>query len=114
MKGPAPRPWQDRLWEKAEPDANGCWLWKARSVDSEGYAIFRGYARPGHSPISFAHRWAYIARHGSIPEGMEIDHLCNVRHCINPDHLEPVTGAENSRRAAERRRLKRLTEERAA
>jgi hypothetical protein len=35
---------------------------------------------------------------GEIPEGMQIDHLCRVRNCVNPDHLEPVTSAENTRR----------------
>ena len=47
-----------------------------------------------------AHRAAYALDVGPIPEGLTIDHLCRVRHCVRPDHLEPVTQAENTRRAA--------------
>lgn len=47
-----------------------------------------------------AHRVAYAALVGPIPDGLQLDHLCMVRHCVNPDHLEPVTAAENARRAA--------------
>lgn len=42
-----------------------------------------------------AHRFAYELAHGSIPEGMTIDHKCRVRHCVRPSHLEPVTGKVN-------------------
>ncbi|MCE5309611.1 MAG: HNH endonuclease [Acidobacteriales bacterium] len=46
-----------------------------------------------------AHRVAYEVFRGPIPEGLHIDHLCRVTCCVNPDHLEPVTPAENNRRA---------------
>jgi len=46
-----------------------------------------------------AHRWAYETCVGSINDGLQIDHLCRVRECVNPDHLQPVTHAENMRRA---------------
>lgn len=45
-----------------------------------------------------AHREAYKAFKGEIPDGLELDHLCRVRNCVNPDHLEPVTRLENARR----------------
>jgi hypothetical protein len=45
-----------------------------------------------------AHRFSYLKLVGPIPEGLQIDHLCRVRHCVNPDHLEPVTNKENIRR----------------
>lgn len=50
----------------------------------------------------YAHRLAYEAFYGPIPEGLHIDHLCNVRACCNPEHLEAVTSGENNRRTRER------------
>lgn len=44
------------------------------------------------------HRIAYELLVGPIPDGLQLDHLCRVRNCVNPDHLEPVTGQENMRR----------------
>lgn len=73
-------------------DPNGCWLWTAYR-DRDGYGRFdRGRQRLR------AHRWSYEHFVGPIPEGLTIDHLCRVRNCVNPDHLEPVTIAENTRR----------------
>ncbi len=66
-----------------------CWLWK-------GYRDERGYGRYGHT---MAHRLAYELIVGPIPEGLTIDHLCQVHDCVNPEHMEPVTLAENSRRS---------------
>ena len=48
--------------------------------------------------MQYAHRVIYEAEVGPIPEGMELDHTCNVRACVNPAHGEPVTPAENRRR----------------
>ena len=57
----------------------------------------RGYVGTGHG--RYGHRDAYEAAKGPIPDGLEIDHLCRNRACINPDHLEAVTHRENVRRA---------------
>jgi hypothetical protein len=46
-----------------------------------------------------AHRVSFILTNGAIGDGLHLDHLCRVRHCVNPDHLEQVTTAENNRRA---------------
>lgn len=70
-----------------------CWLWLGRKNPS-GYAQIV-IAKRQRS----AHRVSYETFVGPIPDGLEIDHLCRVRHCVNPKHLEPVTGAENKRRA---------------
>lgn len=71
----------------------GCWLWNKPLV-SEGYARFYW----GHSMGILAHRLAYGFWVGSIPANRQIDHLCRVRHCVNPDHLEVVTSRENTMR----------------
>ncbi len=67
---------------------SGCWLWQG-TLDRDGYARFQ-YGR--------GHRWAYQHFVGSIPQGLELDHLCRVRHCVNPEHLEPVTTRTNQLR----------------
>lgn len=73
-------------------EASGCWLWKG-AKSKGGY----GYLRVMGTPTQ-AHRVFYERHKGAIPEGLHIDHLCRVRGCVNPDHLEPVTLAENGRR----------------
>lgn len=72
---------------------SGCWLW-TRALKGAGYAQV-GY---GNRRSVSAHILAWKFRHGPVPEGMELDHLCRVRSCINPDHLEPVTHRENALR----------------
>lgn len=70
----------------------GCWLWTGH-VDRGGYGRIRLGGRT--EPVGYAHRVAYELYVGLIPEGYELDHLCRVRRCANPDHLEPVTRAVN-------------------
>jgi hypothetical protein len=55
-----------------------------------------GYGRVGYQGKSYdAHRLVYILSEGPVAEGKELDHLCRVRHCVNPDHLREVTRREN-------------------
>jgi len=71
-----------------------CWIWQL-GTDQKGYAIAR---REGK--IVRVHRWMYEQTFGvRVPPGLQMDHLCKVKPCINPDHLEPVTPGENTRRA---------------
>ncbi len=83
----------DRFMAKVSPEPNsGCWLWMGH-VNWGGY----GMAWDGKRLLG-AHRMAYRLLRGDIPTGLHLDHLCRVRSCVNPDHLEPVTNRENARR----------------
>jgi hypothetical protein len=78
-------------------DASGCWLWQG-FIDKAGYGRLRLGGRT--LPVGYAHRISHELFKGPIPEGLHIDHLCRVRICVNPDHLEAVTNLENVRRGA--------------
>jgi hypothetical protein len=86
------------LWERfwSQVDASGdCWEWTGRRTKG-GY----GGLWSSRQQISWpAHRLAWELLVGPIDEGLHIDHLCRHPPCVNPDHLEPVTPAENQRRA---------------
>lgn len=89
-----------RFFDKVEITET-CWLWRG-SIDRKGYGSFGGdslYALYGKRSWK-AHRLSYVWFVGPIPEGLQTDHLCRVRHCVNPDHLEAVTPRENSLRGA--------------
>lgn len=78
-----------------ELDPSGCWLW-TRSRSSDGYG-WASLANRTHQ----AHRLVFTLLRGEPPAGTVLDHLCRVRHCVNPDHLEPVTNRENLARSME-------------
>ncbi|ALG85838.1 HNH endonuclease signature motif containing protein [Gordonia phthalatica] len=82
-----------------EVDGSGCWIWN-RKIRPDGY----GRKSLGKYVQVPAHRWVYEQCVGPIPDGLELDHLCNVRACVNPDHLEPVTHTENMLRQWRRKR----------
>jgi hypothetical protein len=88
------KPLSFRFWQKVDwgyPDT--CWLWKGH-ITKQGYVRIR---IPGAKTDkrTFAHRLMYERWIGPIPKGKVIDHLCRVRHCLNPWHLEAVTDREN-------------------
>lgn len=86
-----------RFMESIDLGDDGCWLWN-KSTDINGYSQFsiRGQMMKGH-------RFIYEVYVGVIEGGLELDHLCRVRHCVNPEHLEAVTHAENLRRMPKHR-----------
>jgi len=82
-----------RFWAKTQRNPeSGCWEWTGQRSD-RGYALIKLGGR-----MRRAHRLAYETLIGSVQDGLVLDHLCRVRHCVNPAHLEPVTCAENTRR----------------
>lgn len=78
----------------------GCWLWTGY-VDRKGYGQFR---LPGRAV--WAHRFAYEAMIGELPDGMTVGHMCCCPSCVNPDHLEPQTRSENTAEGNRRRRIR--------
>jgi hypothetical protein len=75
-----------RFWARVNK-TEGCWLWTG-PVDGAGYGRMGARSRA-------AHRVAYEWLIGPVPDGLELDHLCRVRNCVNVSHLEPVTHREN-------------------
>jgi hypothetical protein len=84
----------ERFWANVDQtDESGCWLWT-------GYRNPKGYGQFafGNGRRFMAHRLAFAATGQVIPEEMQLDHLCRVRNCVNPGHLEIVTSRENTLR----------------
>lgn len=93
---------QERFWQKVDkyglvsierPDLGRCWLWRG-VIAKDGY---------GHVTIEtiqcLVHVVTYEWLMGPVPEGLQLDHLCRVRNCVNPSHLEPVTAKVNTLRS---------------
>ena len=87
---------------------NGCWLWTGK-LFSKGYGMFRRTENRVRKTY-YAHKFSYELFVGPVPEGLELDHTCHNsdctlanqcphRRCVNPEHVEPVTHAENVRRS---------------
>lgn len=77
---------------KAERGPTECWIWDGPIVSGYGSVSVKEGNR---LTCVMAHRLSYFLKKGSIPSGLELDHLCRNRLCVNPAHLEPVTSREN-------------------
>lgn len=93
-----PRTEQERFWSKVDK-TGGCWLWTGPQAgrgfrERKSYGVFS----IGERKV-YAHRYAYELLVGPIPDDLELDHLCRVKFCVNPAHLEAVTADVNKARA---------------
>lgn len=86
----------DRILARVTVTRLGCW--ESGFVPKPDGYVSIGDSRSGRKVTYLAHRVMYEHFTGPIPEGLEIDHLCRVRHCMNPGHMEAVTHLENLRR----------------
>ena len=78
-----------RFWSKVDVRAGQCWLWRA-STTGTGYGKIWWNGR-----LHQAHRISFELKVGPIPPGLVVDHLCDVRRCVNPAHLRATTQRRN-------------------
>jgi hypothetical protein len=95
VKRPSTRTREERFWEKVykrgpvpdqRPELGRCWLWIAGINGGTGYGMFS----IRHGQMMDAHRFSYLLAHGAIPEGHDVHHLCYVRRCVRPEHLQAL------------------------
>lgn len=87
------------FWAKVKK-TDGCWLWTGKIDDGYGRVNLR---HEGKTHLYGVHRLMSAIYHGGVDKDVEVDHLCRIRHCCNPDHLEQVTTQENTRRGKGRK-----------
>ncbi len=86
---------RERFWAKVDRrDNNGCWLWTG-SINPKGYGRLRNA-----TGTTMAHRISWELENGPIPNGLQVDHMCLTRRCVNPTHLRLVTSKQNQEHRA--------------
>lgn len=99
--GPKEKPPLERFWNNVTK-TDGCWLWSDPAINRYG-VLWLG---KGKGQLS-AHRFSYQLHHGEIPRGWVICHKCDVKNCVNPEHLYAGTHEDNTRDIVERGRFAR-------
>lgn len=90
----------ERFWKRVKRiELTGCWNWQGYVNPKSRYGTW-SLQVGGKTKTVYSHRYAYELLVGPIPEKLVLDHLCSNRQCCNPEHLEPITQAENTRRGA--------------
>jgi hypothetical protein len=92
-RGRFSRPLHENYQKQSESNG-GHWIWTG-PINDKFYGV---YQKDVNSKKVKAHNAVYEDLIGPIPEGLELDHKCKAKLCVNPDHLEPVTSAVNARR----------------
>lgn len=87
----------ENFWAKVNKTET-CWLWTA-ALNPGGYGRLRGRSN-GKRVMRLAHRLSFEIHNGEIPEGMQVDHACHRKACVNPDHLRAATNKENGENLA--------------
>ena len=101
MSGPKSRPIEERFWERIEKIEGGCWLYGGAQYGNK-YGLIGVTTNPVKNIT--AHRFSYILHKGEIARGQVICHTCDVRNCVNPDHMYAGTHEDNTRDIVERKR----------
>jgi len=101
-KGPAARPAEVRFWENVTKQDDGCWIY-AKRPDRYGQITV------GKGKVQTAHRFSYTLHKGEIAKGLFVCHKCDVRGCVNPEHLYAGTHEDNTRDIVERGRIAKNT-----
>lgn len=89
----------EKVMSRTDKQVDGCWLYTG-ALAADGYARVKDTST---DRALLVHRVVYDELVGTVPDGLVLDHLCRVRNCVNPQHLEPVTDAENIRRGVRAR-----------
>jgi len=92
----------DRFCESVDVADDGCWLWTGRTFPDSGRGVFPIQRTNGKWQRAQAHRAAYELLVGPILDRLVLDHLCNNKICVAPEHLDPVTQAVNRERQTTR------------